>query len=275
MSKIDLHLHTTCSDGTLTPEATVAAAQALGVLIIGIADHDTLLGIEPAQQAAVDTDVRVVPGIELNTDYNGAEIHILGYGFTSDAPAIRTALTAMQNGRKNRNQDILDRLRELGMPLHMEQIVQIAQGEVVARPHIAKAMLQAGYVETFQEAFDKYLAKGAAAFRERHSLTPQQACIAVRESGGLPVLAHPGKFAYEPLLAELMPCGLRGMEVYHPDHSAAQKRRLLHHAQSLGLVITGGSDSHGPTSGRPQPIGAGNIPAHIGPTFLAALEKMR
>jgi predicted metal-dependent phosphoesterase TrpH len=273
--RIDLHLHSTCSDGTLSPAELVKEALRRGLAVISITDHDTLEGIAPALQAASGTGLRVISGIELNTDYKGQEVHILGYGIEAEAAALREALEKMQAGRRRRNQAIVERLRRLGMALEMKQVEEISQGKIVARPHIARAMVKAGYVGSIQEAFDRFLQKGAPAFVERESLTPQQACRALLESNGLPVLAHPMKTDYEPLIQELLPFGLRGIEVYHPDQSPQQRRKLRNLAEKHGLLVTGGSDSHGPDSGRPVEMGSVDIPPKAVERFLAALSADR
>lgn len=272
-SRIDLHLHTTCSDGTLTPAECVARARARGLTIIAITDHDTIDGIASAQEAAAGTELWVLPGIEFNTDYHEKEVHVLGYGFDPQAPALQGALVDMKEGRRQRNYAILDRLAELGLPLEAKRVEEFARGEIVARPHLARAMVQAGYVGSVQEAFDIYLKKDGSAFVERESLTPQQACRAIRESGGLPVLAHPAKLEYQQLIAELLPCGLRGLEAYHPEQSPPQRRALRNTAARLGLLVTGGSDSHGPASGRSVELGSVELPARLLEELIAALAE--
>jgi len=271
--KIDLHIHTTCSDGTLTPGEVVLEARRLGLTAIAICDHDTLEGIAPGRQAALGSTLLVVPGIELNTDYRGQEVHVLGYAFDLEAEALREALRKMQGGRGDRNLAILNRLAELGVPVGLAAVQEIAAGEIIARPHIAEAMLRAGYVTSRQEAFDRFLAKGAAAFMERYSLTPLEACRVILESRGIPVLAHPGKLDYENIIRELLPAGLRGLEVYHPDNNLKQRRRLLALAQQYGLLVTGGTDSHGPGSGRQLEMGSVGIPEKTIREFLSALGE--
>ena len=271
-SRIDLHLHTTCSDGTLTPEETVDEALSRGLKLISITDHDTIRAIAPASKAAAGRDLRLLSGIELNTDYKGQEVHVLGYGFEPESDAMREALGVMLGGRSGRNEAILERLRALGKPVAMERVKELAAGKVVTRPHIAKAMLEAGYVRSIQEAFDKYLKKGAPAFVERRSLTPQEACGAILGGGGVPVLAHPGKTNFDTLFRELLTCGLRGLEVYHPDHTESDSKRFLKYARKHDLLITGGTDSHGPYSGRPVEMGSIHVPWEAGEALMEAVE---
>jgi len=271
--KTDFHLHTTFSDGTRTPEQTVSHALELGLSALAITDHDTIAGVSQALAAAKATSVRAIPGIEFSTDYEGQEVHILGFGMDIEAAALREALELMIRKRDERNVVILEKLGKLGLPLKLEQVLEIAQGRVIARPHIARAMLQAGYVRSMQEAFDRYLAKGAAAFIERFSLTPQQACQAITHSGGLSVFAHPGKVRYQGLINELIPAGLRGLEIFHPDHAPSQKRKLLAIAKELNLLVTGGSDSHGPASPRPAEMGSQRLPSEYVQALLEALEE--
>jgi predicted metal-dependent phosphoesterase TrpH len=270
---IDLHLHTTCSDGTLTPAEIVREALGRGLTIIAIADHDTSAGVAPALSAASGTDLWVVPAIELNTDYREQEVHVLGYGIDPEAAALRAALQKMLAGRYNRNLLILERLKELGVPVAWEKVAALAAGEVIARPHLARALVQAGHVKSVQEAFDRFLGKGAPAFIERISLTPQEACRVILESGGLPVLAHPGRINYLELIAELSPCGLRGVEVYHPDISPNKRRKLSALAKKLGLLTTGGSDYHGPDRVHMAEIGSVAVPFEVGRDLAAALSQ--
>jgi 3',5'-nucleoside bisphosphate phosphatase len=272
--RIDLHLHTTFSDGTLTPEATVREALRLGLGMIAICDHDTTEGVPPAQREAAGKPLRVVAGIELNTDYQGAEVHILGYGLEVGAQSLQQALERMRSGRSNRNEAILERLRALGMPLAEETLAEIAGGEIIARPHIAEAMVRAGYVESRQEAFNRFLAKGAKAFTERYSLTPLEACRVIVESRGIAVLAHPGKLDFRKIIEELLPAGLRGLEIYHPDNRDGQRRSLLALARREGLLVTGGTDSHGPGSGRQLELGSLSVPEKHIADFVAALEAV-
>lgn len=250
----------------------MAEALRLGLSLIAICDHDTAEGILPAQRAAAGSPLRVIAGIELNTDYKGLEVHVLGYHMAPEAEALQGALERMRAGRTNRNSEILARLDALGMPLAPELVGEIAAGEIIARPHIAEAMVRAGYVESKQEAFNRFLAKGATAFTERYSLTPLEACRAIVESGGLPVLAHPGKIPYQQIVEELLPAGLRGLEVYHPDNRAGQRRGLLALARRERLLVTGGSDSHGPGSGRQIEMGSMAVPENHIQDFVAALN---
>jgi len=273
MNRIDLHLHTTCSDGTLSPAESVEEARRRGLSMIAITDHDTLAGIAPALRAAAGKPLRVIPGVELNTDYQEQEVHLLGYGIVPGA-ALEDALYRMKEGRRERNLAVLARLAALGITLEVERVREVTQGEIITRPHIARAMVRAGYVSSTQEAFDRFLKKGAPAFVKRISLTPQEACQAIRQSKGLPVIAHSAKVDYERLVKELLAFGLAGVEVYHPDHSRAQKQDLRNLAEKHGLLITGGSDSHGPNSGRPVEMGSVAIPPRLAEKAAAALSTL-
>jgi hypothetical protein len=271
--KIDFHIHTTCSDGTLTPVKIVQEARRLGLSGIAICDHDTVEGIAPAREAAAGSNLLVVPGIELNTDYRGQEVHILGYGFDSEGEVLQNALRRMREGRGNRNLAILSRLEDLGKAVSLEMVKEIAAGEIIARPHIAEALVRSGHVASKQEAFDRFLAKGASAFVERYSLTPLEACRVIAQSGGLAVLAHPGKIDFEAMISQLLPAGLRGLEVYHPDNNPKQRRRLLALAQQFNLLVTGGTDSHGPGSGRQLEMGSVVIPEKAIRDFIGVLGE--
>ena len=247
---IDLHVHSTHSDGTLTPAELIAAARAAGLTALALTDHDTVSGAPELLEAARGGPIRAVPGVELSAEFEPGTMHLLGYGFRWDDPALNAILSRLRDGRADRNRRILDLLAEHGMPMEMGEALACAGGESVGRPHIARAMMARGYVKSIEEAFERWLAKGRPAYQPRYRLKPEEAIPAISAAGGAAVLAHPVslKIAEKELVAlirRLREAGLRGIEVWHPEHTAAQRRRYLQLAQDHGLVATGGSDFHG------------------------------
>lgn len=253
--RADLHIHTTASDGTLTPEQCVREAAAAGLAALGIADHDTLGGVEAGLAAGQEAGVLVIPAVEINTDYNDDEVHILGYYIAHKSPKLNAHLERLRTKRADRARRIVERLNELGLKVSLERVYEIAGKGAVGRPHIARAIVEAGYCSSMNGAFGKYLVRGAPAYVPRHKLTPPQAIGMIHEAGGVAVLAHPGNGRHDELIPQLVKDGLQGIEVYHTDHSPAKEKHYLEMARRYGLVATGGSDSHGPNNIKTVPIG--------------------
>ncbi len=243
--RVDLHLHTTASDGQLSPTGLVRLAIEHGLAVIAITDHDTTNGIEEAQQTA-QRSLIVIPGIELSADDDGVDVHMLGYFIDFHTPAFQERLARFRDDRLHRGRRIVEKLGVLGLPLEWERVVTIADEGAVGRPHVARAMIEAGYVETVKEAFDRYLYTGGPAYVARERLSPEGAIELIHSVGGVAVLAHPGLVAhYETLVVErLVPAGLDGIEVVHPDNPPAVEQRARELAQLYGLIMTGGSDFH-------------------------------
>src|SRR5579885_1684383 len=192
MGEVDLHLHTTASDGRLTPQELVKLAAERGLRVIAITDHDTTDGVGPAQAAAARfADLRLIPGVEMSVDIAEAEVHLLGYWVDLDNREFQQLLAWSRDGRVNRARRILEKLAELGMSVEWERVRELAGDGAVGRPHIAQAMVERGYVADIREAFDRYLGRGRPAYVERERLTPEQGIRSVLAVGGLPVLAHP------------------------------------------------------------------------------------
>jgi len=269
-SPIDLHLHTTASDGTLSPEEMVAEALRLGMQVIAPADHDTVLGVEPALQAAQGRGLVVVPAVEINTDYRGREVHLLGYFVDHSSDDLAGALQALREGRRTRNRAILERLAQLGHPVEEARVEQIAGGESVGRPHIAAALVEAGHAASGQQAFERWLGRGKPAFVPRPRFTPRQAVALIRSAGGIAVLAHPAKGGAEDLIPRLVDAGLQGLEAFHTDHTPGATERYLRLARERGLLVTGGTDSHGPSADRPVAMGSVTVPLWVWDQLLQA-----
>lgn len=260
---IDLHVHSTASDGTRSPEAVVDFAHSCGVTTLALADHDTLDGVEPASRRAADLGIEYIPAIELNTDVPGkGEIHILGYYIDLNHDQFRTALAERQAARVLRARGMIERLRHLGFDLDYSEI-RAAAGGVVARPHIARAMIDKGYVPDMQTALKQYLQTGGPAYVPRDEITAVHAIRLILAAGGVPVLAHPGLYNGEEALDSFVAAGLQGIEVYYRAHTADQVVKYEALARQQGLLMTGGTDCHGPGTHRDCRIGDVAIPVEI------------
>lgn len=248
---IDLHTHSTASDGKLSPAELMRHAQAVGIDVIALTDHDTLSGLEEASGEAARIGVELIPGVEISAENDPGTLHMLGYFVdTSDAELVET-LSWLRGGRDDRNHIILSKLAKLGCPLEWDEVASFAGGESMGRPHIANAMVNRGYVSSFNDAFDRYLGKGAAAYTDRDKMTPEIAIKCIRSAGGLPVLAHPQTLSLSDdelsdLLSRLTSMGLAGVEVYYYSHSEEETALYSSLARKYGLIVTGGSDFHGP-----------------------------
>ena len=248
---IDLHTHSNASDGKLSPAELMRHAHAMGVEVIALTDHDTLSGLAEASEEAARVGIELIPGIEISAENNPGTLHMLGYFVDpSDAELVET-LSWLRGGRDDRNHIILSKLAQLGCPLQWDEVAALAGGESMGRPHIATAMVNRGYVATFKEAFDRYLGKGAAAYTDRDKMTPELSIERIRSAGGLPVLAHPQTLSLtedelSELLSRLASMGLAGVEAYYYSHSEEETALYCSLARKYGLILTGGSDFHGP-----------------------------
>lgn len=263
---IDLHSHTTASDGSLTPRELVARAASRRVSALAVTDHDTLDGLEEAIAAGREFGVEIVPGLEISAEYSPGTMHILGYYISLDSSDLCEQLTSLRRARDERNPRIIGKLRALGIDITLEEVEQASGGKVVGRPHFARVMVEKGFVASAQEAFDRYLSKGAPAYVDKARLAPQAAIEAITRAGGVAVLAHPYQLKtrsaeeLDKVIASLKEAGLDGMEVIYSRHSAAQIEDYRRLAARYGLMITGGSDFHGVTKPDIEiGIGLGNL----------------
>lgn len=270
MSAIDLHVHTTISDGTLPPEETVREAARLGVRVLGITDHDITDGVVMAQPIGKQLGVEIVPGVEIAADYEEGEAHILGYFIDVEDEKLQTELARFREGRVERNRKILDRLNKLGYYIDPERVAELAGVGSMGRPHIAAALIEAGYFPSQAQVFHQLLAWGRPAFVQRYQITPAQAISMIAQAGGIPVLAHPANTKNSLLIRQLVGAGLRGIEVYYWNHSTADTEHYLRLADQLGLLVTGGTDCHGPRSERPGLIGSVPVPEEAWERLKAA-----
>lgn len=244
-TRYDLHLHTTASDGTWTPSELVAAAKKHKLKGIAVTDHDTVSGIREAQINGKKLGVTVIPGVELSTEQDGGEIHILGLFINPDNKDLGSFLETCRKGRIDRNAKIVRRLNENGYHIELDRVAEIAGEGSIGRPHIAEALIEKGYVANRQEAFDNFLGKDCIGYVPRFKVTPEEAVANVLRAKGLPVCAHPGLFCPEGLIEHLRSAGLEGIEVYHSAHTELDSAKYLDLAKVKGMLVTGGSDSHG------------------------------
>ena len=248
---IDLHTHTTASDGSFTPSQLVRHAKEKGLRALAVTDHDTIDGNKEALNAGEREGLEVVPGIEISVDYSPGSMHMLGYFIDTESQRLQEKLALLQDSRSDRNPKIIEKLNALGLDITYDEVVEASGGGQVGRPHIAQVLLQKGYATTIQEAFDKYLGKGAPAYFDKFRLNAEDAIAMITDAGGVPVLAHPftlkctNQGELEELIKHLTGHGLQGIEVYYTEHNEKQISRYRLLAERNNLLLTGGSDFHG------------------------------
>ena len=272
---VDLHTHTIASDGMLTPRELVAEAARRGVRVLAVTDHDSTDGLAEAMETARRyPPLTIVPGIEINCDVEGAEIHILGYYMDYEAAWFQDFCRAQREERRARVHRTAERLAALGMPIDVERVFALVQEGSAGRPHVARVMVERGYVKSVREAFDKYLAAGKPAHVPRKKLTPEDAVRLLRKAGGVPVFAHPGLAGRDELIPSLVAAGLMGIECYYSEHSPAQRGAYLDLCREHGLIATGGSDFHGPQV-RAAMLGNPTVPLAVWEALQAKAAEAR
>jgi hypothetical protein len=266
--RIDLHVHSNASDGTDAPATVIQRAEAAGLDVLALTDHDTQAGVAEARGALPD-GLTLIPGLELSCQLEGRSVHLLGYLFDPEDPALGAETSQIRDDRTYRARAMVDRMRALGADVTWEQVAAIADGAVVGRPHLARALAASGAVATPADAFTAdWIADGGRAFVDRYAPDLARAVGLVRAAGGVPVLAHPRSPGYEipdEVIVGLAGAGLCGIEVFHFDHDQPQRLRLTALARSLDLIMTGGSDDHGLFQPGGQAPGAGGLGAETTP----------
>jgi len=251
MGYIDLHLHTTASDGVKTPSELVSYAKSKGLQAISITDHDTIEGLEEGLAEGERIGFEVIPGIEISAEHSPGSMHLLGYLIDIHHPSLNEKLKYLQRAREERNPKMVERLNQLGIHITYEEVVRASGGGQVGRPHFAQVLIEKGYVRNFQEAFDRYLKKGASAYVDKLRFTPAEAIYLINEAKGVAVLGHPNTLGLnepkelERLIEILIKEGLKGIEVYYPEHSSLEIAQYKAVAEKYGLIQTGGTDYHG------------------------------
>ena len=275
MSRVDLHVHSTASDGRFSPEEVVHKAAALGLTIMALTDHDTIDGIIPALLAArAFPRLRVIPGVEISTDVSDGEVHVLGYFIDYTGEELQANLERFRDSRQRRAQGMIAKLGDLGIHIDWQRVQEIAGAGSIGRPHIAQAMLEKGYIASLQEAFTRYIARAGPAYVEREKMTPVEAVELIVQSDGLPVMAHPFTVPDpEAMIVELKKAGLAGIEAYYGDYSDEETKILVDLASQHNLIASGGSDYHGLDEDKETMIGGAGVPLESGEQLIALAEQ--
>lgn len=268
LRRADLHTHTLYSDGQLAPADLVRKARQHGLQALAVTDHDTIDGLGEAMAAGERWGVEVLPGVELSVTVGEIEVHLLGYLFDREHDALRQHLTAFREARVHRAQQMVEKLRALGLPLSFEAVLEQAKGGAIGRPHVALALVAAGYVESYQAAFEQYLRDHAAAYVPKPLFPAEDALSMLHDAGGIGVLAHPGHWTSDRVVMQLVRAGLDGIETVHPSHDAMLTRYYRQQVHDFALIETGGSDYHGLRPTDEENFGRYSIP-------FGQLERIR
>lgn len=279
-ARIDLHIHTTASDGSASPTEAVTLASSLGLAAVAVTDHDTVSGLHEAIETGKTLGLEVIPGIEISADYRGRDVHILGLFIDSDSPGLAPVLRWAVDSRRRRNEQMIAAMQADGLDISLEALRSENPDSVLGRPHIAAHLMEKGYVASVREAFDRFLKKGGRYYRERERLPLSEVPGIIRAAGGLAIAAHPLQYRFDETellsyLSAAVDAGCVGLEAYYAEHSPEEQQYLLALAAEWGLAVSGGSDWHG--SRKPQiQMGSGIdgslcVPAHV----LDNLKRIR
>ncbi|WP_273716699.1 PHP domain-containing protein [Alkalihalobacillus pseudalcaliphilus] len=277
----DLHMHSTASDGGYSPTDLMEKCARVGLQYVALTDHDTIQGIEEAKTKAEELGLQFITGIELSTKYNGKAVHILGYGIRTDDASFVQMLTHQQRQRSIRLAQIIDKLKNIDVHLEEEDVLQFVDGGSVGRPHMAKALVEKGYVQSIQEAFDFYLAEGKPAYVEKEKeMTVAEAIRWIKQSQGISIVAHPGHYSFDSHIKDWVRMGLDGIEIYHRDHTSEQIAKFekikadIEEDLGISLYVTGGSDFHHEEYGRKiEPLGQTRVNNRLAEQLLKALNE--
>lgn len=277
MSRLDLHLHTTHSDGSCTPTEVVNMAHQAGVTALAITDHDIMTGVTEAIEVGQQCGIEIIPGVEISSLAGNSELHILGYFLDRQDSDLLVRLKTLRDARHRRNPQIIERLQALGVEITYDEVRALANTDSIGRPHIARVLMDKHVVASAKEAFDRFLADGKPAYVPRELPSPAEAIRWIKAARGLAVLAHPtwvkvADRSLVDLVRQLKADGLDGVEVYYSTHAARQTREYLNLAQQLGLLVTGGSDFHGLTKPDIE-VGIGKGTLHIPPLLLPKMKE--
>jgi hypothetical protein len=272
---VDLHSHTTASDGTFSPRDLIREAARRGVRVLAVTDHDSTEGLaEAIDEAERHRPLQIVPGIEINCDVDGGEIHILGYYLDYEASWFQDFCRAQRAERRQRVHRMAARLAELGMPIDPEEVFALVQEGSAGRPHVAQVMVSRGYVKSVRAAFDQFLGSGKPGHVPREKLLPEEAVRLIRRAAGVPVFAHPGLADRDAMIPGLVDAGLMGIECFYNEHSATQTAGYVETCRRYGLVTTGGSDFHGPRV-RAAQLGTPSVPLAVWEALKAKAAEAR
>lgn len=270
---IDLHMHTTASDGRCAPDELVQRAQAAGITTLSVSDHDTMSAVGPVGAAAAAAGIEFVPGIEITSVSAGKDVHVLGYFLHSETPGLSGLIADQRRRRLARAQEIGERLARMGAAIDVEELIATAgsqSGKAIARPQIAQALIKAGHVATVAEAFDRYLGESCGAYVPHTGASPQDVIGLVRAGGGIASLAHPGYTKQDAIIPQLVEAGLAAIEAYHSSHDPEMTAHYLALSKTFDLVVTGGSDYHGEGTRRSEFFGKTQLPQD---EYLRFLER--
>jgi 3',5'-nucleoside bisphosphate phosphatase len=271
--RADLHVHSTASDGTLTPRQLIARAKANGVDVLAIADHDSVAGLGEGLEAANDAGIRLVPAVELSAVTDGRDTHLLAYFVDQDSPVLAEQLRRLREARLARAESMVAALNDAGFRVALADVLALSDGGAVGRSHVARALVDAGHADTVAEAFQTLIGRNRPFYVAKQSASLPEVITGVRELGAIPVLAHPGVTKVDDLIPEMLAAGLLGIEAYHADHTPEQVARYAALATAHGLLVTGGTDFHGPHAPNPD-IGAVDVPEAAVRALLAAGERL-
>lgn len=275
MRLIDLHSHSTASDGVLSPLELVGFAKESDISVLALTDHDTLEGLPAAMAEAARVGVQFVPGVEITAHVDDLEVHILGHFVDPDDHRLAEFLTSSRCDRIERVHRMVDKLWALGLPMNADEVLSLAPGPSVGRPHVAQAMIRRGYVTSLQDAFDRYLTSGKPGYVERSRIPAELAIGAIKAAGGVASLAHPGDYGHDEIIPFLVQHGLDGLEVYHPEHDTESIFRYERIRLDCGLLAVGGSDYHGTGGLRSMGLGRPALPEARFEELLAARTATR
>jgi len=275
VSKVDLHIHSTASDGRLSPAEVVHKSAEAGLTVIALTDHDTVDGIAPALEAAKDLPgLKVIPGVEINTDLPSGEAHMLGYFIDYTNHELKKALERLRQSRKIRARGMISKLGGLGIHIEWRRVQEIAGSATIGRPHIAQAMLEKGDISSVKEAFTRYIGRKGPAYVEREKIAQTEAVALILQANGLPVLAHPLTFPeMETMVSKLKAAGLIGIEAYYDNYTAEEVARLVSLAERHSLIATGGSDYHGIYADNETMIGGADVPLKSAEQLIVLAEQ--
>lgn len=268
--RADLHVHSSASDGTLSPHAIVRLAARAGLTHLAITDHDSVSGLDEALDACVALGVKLIPGVELSaTTERGDDVHILGYFIDPTSPLLLDRLTRFRLARSHRAERMVRSLADAGIPVTIDEVLRFAQDAAIGRAHVARAIVASGHAVSVKDAFERFIGRDAPHYIAKESPRPEEAISYIIEAGGIPVIAHPGVGGHSYLIERLIRQGLAGIEAFHADHAPEERLHYAALARELGLLVTGGSDFHGPQGPNP-PLGSVELPAQHIEALLAA-----
>ena len=276
---IDLHMHTTASDGSCAPSELVSRVVAAGIEIFAVADHDTVAAVPAAMELAADAGLRCIPAVEITAVHDGKDVHVLGYFVNPESPSLMAFLDESRADRLRRARIMCERLSALGAPIDFDELLSRGggpnSGKAIARPVVARALVDAGHVADVQEAFDRFLADGRPAYCPRIGASPAIVVEVIAAAGGIASLAHPGPLGKDALIESLASDGLAALECFHSEHDTRTTEKYIAIARRLGLAVTGGSDFHGPGTRRAEHFGRIDLPRQYYDEFVARATAMR